>query len=265
MALNALTVSNQDTKGYIPTYNKLAEKTLRWSLVGGQSVNPLHFDMTGYTGFTLTVSNPSSQVTIRVETSNDGVAWSALQMQPITDIPTNLYAGGYTLAGGFGFVVPNGIFSYYSSRVGKQVRISQNGSSISPTPISLNLINYSPAPKNYNTQIPGNYSWYYKAAQGGIINTTPVQLIANNVLALQNCISSMQLTNAGTVGTEVVLQTGVGTSIWRDYIAAGQSKSYTFSPALVSLVESFVGQSINIVTTTATILYANVQGFIKNS
>ena len=106
-------------------------------------------------------------------------------------------------------------------------------------------------------QIP-ELEWSYAAASGGITNTTDVALAAAAGAGLRRYVTSIGLSNASAVATEVVLKDG-STVIWRGYVAANAPLTHIdFSNPL----KTSANAALNVACiTTASAIYINAQGY----
>ena len=106
-------------------------------------------------------------------------------------------------------------------------------------------------------QIP-ELEWSYAAASGGITNTTDVALAAAAGAGLRRYVTSIGLSNASAVATEVVLKDG-STVIWRGYVAANAPLVHIdFSNPL----KTSANAALNVACiTTASAIYINAQGY----
>lgn len=106
-------------------------------------------------------------------------------------------------------------------------------------------------------QIP-ELEWSYAAASGGITNTTDVVLAAAAGAGLRRYVTSIGLSNASAVATEVVLKDGA-TVIWRGYVAANAPLCHIdFSNPL----KTSANAALNVACiTTASAIYINAQGY----
>ena len=106
-------------------------------------------------------------------------------------------------------------------------------------------------------QIP-ELEWSYAAASGGITNTTDVALAAAAGAGLRRYVTSIGISNASAVATEVVLKDG-STVIWRGYVAANAPLTHIdFSNPLKTTANA----ALNVACiTTASAIYINAQGY----
>ncbi len=106
-----------------------------------------------------------------------------------------------------------------------------------------------------------NYSdsWYYAAVSGGITTTLPTVAKAAASAGIRNYITGLQVRNAGATQTEVLILDGT-TVIWRSQVVAGTADgvSIRFDPPL----RGTAATAINVQCSNASIVYANLQGFI---
>ncbi|WP_201212876.1 hypothetical protein [Rhodocyclus purpureus] len=107
-------------------------------------------------------------------------------------------------------------------------------------------------------QIP-ELEWAYAAAAGGVVNTTDVVLAVAAGAGLRLYLTSMSLSNASAVATEVVVKDGA-TVIWRGHLPANAPMSeIMFSNPLKSTANT----ALNFACLTAgAAVYVNAQGFI---
>ncbi|ADE85163.1 hypothetical protein ACTTAK_07340 [Rhodobacter capsulatus] len=108
-------------------------------------------------------------------------------------------------------------------------------------------------------QIP-ELEWSSAAAAGGITNTSDMVLGAAAGAGLRRFVTALQLKNAGTVATEVVLKDG-STVIWRGHLGASMtlSESHQFADPLRTTANTAL--NVACITTGAQV-YVNAQGFI---
>jgi hypothetical protein len=106
-------------------------------------------------------------------------------------------------------------------------------------------------------QIP-ELEWSYAAASGGITNTTDVALAAAAGAGLRRYVTSIGISNASAVATEVVLKDGA-TVIWRGYVAASAPLTHIdFSNPL----KTSANAALNVACiTTSSAIYINAQGY----
>jgi len=108
-------------------------------------------------------------------------------------------------------------------------------------------------------QIP-ELEWSSAAAAGGITNTTDVVLGAAAGAGLRRFVTALQLKNAGTVATEVVLKDG-STVIWRGHL--GASMTFSESHQFADPLRTTANTALNLACiTTGAQVYVNAQGFI---
>lgn len=107
--------------------------------------------------------------------------------------------------------------------------------------------------------IPEN-TWLYAAASGGIVNTTDVAAKAAAAAGIRNYVTGIQVRNSSAVATEFVIKDGA-TVIWRTQLPATMagSQDVSFDPPLRGTAATAVNVAC---ITTATVTYANLQGFI---
>lgn len=100
-------------------------------------------------------------------------------------------------------------------------------------------------------------SWAFSSATGGVtVNTSQTLKVAAGA-GLRNYLTNLQITNASTtVSTEVVILDNV-TVIWRDYLAAGSSRTVSFDSPLKSTANT----ALNFQALTASQIYLSGQGF----
>jgi len=106
-------------------------------------------------------------------------------------------------------------------------------------------------------QIP-ELEWSYAAASGGITNTTDVVVAAAAGAGLRRYVTSIGISNASAVATEVVLKDGA-TVIWRGYVAANAPLTHIdFSNPLKTSANAALNAAC---ITTASAIYLNAQGY----
>ena len=100
--------------------------------------------------------------------------------------------------------------------------------------------------------------WSYASAAGGIVNTADVVLAAAAGTGLRRFVTSIGISNASAVATEVVLKDG-STVIWRGYVAANAPLCHIdFSNPL----KTSANAALNVACiTTASAIYINAQGY----
>lgn len=107
-------------------------------------------------------------------------------------------------------------------------------------------------------QIP-ELEWAYAAAAGGVTNTTDVVLAAAAGAGLRRYLTSMQLANASSTATEVVVKDG-STVIWRGYLPANAPMSEI---AFKNPLKTTANTALNFAcATTGAAVYVNAQGYI---
>ena len=100
--------------------------------------------------------------------------------------------------------------------------------------------------------------WSYASAAGGIVNTTDVVLAAAAGAGLRRYVTSIGISNASAVATEVVLKDG-STVIWRGYVAANAPLTHIdFSSPLKTSANAVLNVAC---ITTASAIYINAQGY----
>jgi hypothetical protein len=107
-------------------------------------------------------------------------------------------------------------------------------------------------------QIP-ELEWSYAGAAGGIVGTADVVLAAAAGAGLRRYLTSLQLKNAGTVATEVVVRDGV-TVIWHGHLGAamGATETHVFADPL----RSSPNAALNLASLTArTQVHTDAQDF----
>jgi len=234
------------------------ERTLR----GVFSINTpsLVFSTSGYNLITYTISSPGGNPKTAIETSNDGIYWSAVQPISLTSTQSNLSAS----AGAGAFTSPNGAASYQVANPGKFVRITQfNTSNNSHTIINVLLNNGSQGYKQQDINIPNVLAFTYSSPSGGIVNTTPVGLATTVISASYSyLLLSLDLVNASNNDTEVIIRSnatiggGSPTVIYRTFLKASASQSLRFKPGIKALA----GQLMEVVLSSTATVYVNAQG-----
>lgn len=249
-----ISVQNQQTVNI----NNL-ERQIRGAL--SEASGYVYFDTSGYNALNILITNPQGNAKINIEGSGDGVSWDSIQVVSLSSTPANLSAKPSTDT----FTNPNGVGFYQVNKPARIVRIRQ----ISPgsnhvTSLVVILHNGGTTPKQNEIRIPTFDSWVYAAQSGGIINTSPVTLKGVVNGSYLNALLSLNITNAGTVDTEVLIRSnatlggGSPTVVFRTFLKAGTSQNIEFTPALKTIVNNL----FEIVCVTASIIYVNAQGTV---
>lgn len=106
-------------------------------------------------------------------------------------------------------------------------------------------------------QIP-EQEWSYAAPAGGVVNTTDVILAAAAGAGLRRYVTSLTLSNAAAVATEVVLKDGA-TVIWRGQLPANAPMA---AVAFQNPLKTSANAALNFAcVTTGAAVYVNAQGY----
>lgn len=77
--------------------------------------------------------------------------------------------------------------------------------------------------------------WSYAPPTGGLVNTTPVSIVAAPGAGFRNRIGSAQLSSSNALSsTEVILRSGASTVLWRGFVPLlSQAQPLVFAPPLM--------------------------------
>lgn len=104
-----------------------------------------------------------------------------------------------------------------------------------------------------------NTDWYFSTITGGLLNTADVVIKAAPGAAWQIKLSSMQVQNAGIVGSEVIIFKGVNTAIlWRGYVPANTGLPIVILRGLACSPNTLLGAKV----LTASTIHLSAQGYL---
>lgn len=253
MARNVIVLNGDDAK--YPVLNKPAERTIRGVLTA-TGTSFMQFDMSGYGAMSFTVSDSAGNANIKVESSNDGIAFGACQVISLSSRPANLNATGFTSL--------NGNEAYQIARPGRFIRITQTNTSALAI-VCVCLYQGGVTPKQQEIDIPNSDSWAY-VSPSAITTNTAVTLTAATTISALNILSSIDITNThDTGGSEILIRSGAsGTVLWRSFIMPKTTMNLKFTPGISALIASGTGQLLEFaVVTTGANIFINARGYKK--
>lgn len=219
----------------------------------------LQWEMSAFASYTLQFVGDSNAFAI--EGSNDLATWGAVDCWSLGRNLAPIGQGGQGGTGtGLSFMQENnGPTLIGGNRQTRFMRIRVATGSPSRFGAVQALLSQNPLHPPRNPLLGPDDIWTYAAVAGGIVNSTAVVIKAALNTSHRNVLTRLQLSNGGGTGTEVIL-TDSGGTLWRDYLAAGASKTVDFNPPLRAAANSAL--SITLSAATGAAVYANAQGVV---
>jgi hypothetical protein len=239
---------------------KLRDRILRATVTSAEqgakgNSTALQWDMGAYASFQITLAGDSSA--FAVDGSNDLQAWVPLDIKLIGtgSMPlsaSSFYQENAALVSGIPTTVLVGSKQTKFVRVRAQTPSISRNSSVQVTLSQTPFVASSPS-RHFG---PDN-AWTYSTPAGGISGTTAVSMIGSLNTYHRRVITQMEVGNAGTAGTEILISDGTAAVFWRGYLGAGAVQSMQFDPPL----RVNAGTGINITLGTASVpIYLNARG-----
>jgi hypothetical protein len=235
----------EDANGNLPILTKNYEKYIRYSINSGVS---LIFDMQGFNSFTAHIWNNVANPIVTFDTSSDGIYWHQMDIYP-----RQSYISGSS------FRLSNtGSTSFSANKVNRYVRITQTASatfSICNVVLSQSIVHV----KNFSPFLQDNVIKYTSSTALNV--TTPLTIAGGTSPSFSSCIKSIQLYNAGTGESEIILKQGTNV-IYRTFLSTKQSNNIDYSIAITDNSSSAI--TIELVSATNMLLYVSAQGIITS-